>query len=175
MQTDRCLNFTGLPVLSFHYMNISQPMALLLTAANLRGDVKSKGDIGIMSENLLTFALWDELHLVRHNWCWTNTHYFCGNNSMSSFHILHCIWYRFMVTNWSFQISQTNLVTELVNPSYAKHYRYRGFPLRKHSSISWSLNNIISKYIYSYNKEHNILNWFVLRKILFCYVSLSPS
>lgn len=48
MQADLCLNFTGLPVHSFCYMDISQPIALLLTAAKLREDVKSNGDIGII-------------------------------------------------------------------------------------------------------------------------------
>lgn len=41
-------------------------------------------------------------------------------------------------------VSQTNLVTRLVNPSSGKHCRYRGLPLRKHSSTSRSLNSGIS-------------------------------
>lgn len=48
MQADLCLNFTGLPVNSFCYMDVSQPIALLLIAAKLREDVKSKRDIWII-------------------------------------------------------------------------------------------------------------------------------
>lgn len=49
---------------------------------------------------------------------------------------------------WQIGVSQgvhhANWETELVNPSYGQHCRSRGLPLRKHYSISWSLNSVIS-------------------------------